>query len=272
MLAELISAGSNVIGGLIGQKSAEKQQKQNIQLQKDFAQHGIQWKVEDAKAAGIHPLAALGAQTISYSPSSVGSSSLASGIAGAGQDISRAINSTRSESGRLDAYTKTLQDLQLRRAGLENELLASQIAKINQAGTTPPMPTAGDRYLIDGQTQSGLKAPLVTDSPLKRVTGDPGEPSHEPGAVTDLGYARTRSGWAPVMSKDVQERLEEDFLGSIAWNLRNRLAPTLFSSQANPPLAVPRDEDEYWVYNPLLQEYQKVKSTRPRYGFKKWMQ
>jgi len=42
---------------------------QNIQLQKDFAQHGIRWRVEDAKAAGIHPLAAVGAAGASYSPS-----------------------------------------------------------------------------------------------------------------------------------------------------------------------------------------------------------
>ena len=34
---------------------------QNLQLQNDFAQKGISWRVQDAKNAGISPLAALGA-------------------------------------------------------------------------------------------------------------------------------------------------------------------------------------------------------------------
>lgn len=33
----------------------------NLQLQKDFAQQGLSWKIQDAKNAGISPLAALGA-------------------------------------------------------------------------------------------------------------------------------------------------------------------------------------------------------------------
>lgn len=44
--------------------------KENLELQREFAQHGIQWKVNDAISAGIHPLAALGADTMSFTPSS----------------------------------------------------------------------------------------------------------------------------------------------------------------------------------------------------------
>lgn len=33
-------------------------------LQREFAQHGIRWRVEDARAAGLHPLAALGMQPV----------------------------------------------------------------------------------------------------------------------------------------------------------------------------------------------------------------
>lgn len=44
--------------------------KENIELQREFAQHGISWKVDDAISAGIHPLAALGADTMSFTPSS----------------------------------------------------------------------------------------------------------------------------------------------------------------------------------------------------------
>jgi len=252
MLGEVISAGANLLGGILGSRSADKNAKRNIQLQKDFAQQGIRWKVADAKAAGIHPLAALGAQTMSFSPVTAGSDMLATGISGAGQDISRAVNATRSNSERLDAYTKTVQDLNLRRMGLENELLASQIAKNNQAGTPPPLPTAGDRYMVDGQANSGL----VKVKPLSLDSSNPGQPSLEAGAVSDMGVSRTTDGWAPVMSQDFKQRAEEDLGAMISWNIRNRLMPSL-GFNYNPPKSIKLDDGEIWYFNPVKQQYQK---------------
>lgn len=75
----LLALGAGLLGAGLSYKahkktiaSQEKANEMNIQLQKDFAKHGISWKVQDAKDAGLHPLAALGAQTMSFSPSSVG--------------------------------------------------------------------------------------------------------------------------------------------------------------------------------------------------------
>lgn len=272
MLGSVISAVGNVVGGLIGQRSEEKMAAKNIAAQKEFAQQGIRWKVEDAKAAGLHPLAALGAQTNSFS-NVVGSNSLGTGLAAAGQDIGRAIDSTRSQDAKVDAYTQAVQGLQLQRLGLENDLLktqiASQIAKTRQAGNPPAMPNVTDRYLVEGQGNT----PLVKDEALERVNAAPGHPSVEAGAVTDMGYARTATGWAPVRSKDFQERSEEDTLASIYWNLRNRLAPSVSASAYNPPPNVPRDPDEMWIFNPALGEYQLIKKTRRgKYGFDRWYQ
>lgn len=265
MLGNIIAAGASLLGGIMGQNSQEKMAKQNIQLQKDFAQQGIRWKVEDAKAAGLHPLAALGAQTSSFSPVSIGSD-LATGVLSAGQDISRAINSTRTAGERVDAYTKTVQDLSLRRMGLENELLASQIAKINTAGIPPAMAAAGDRHLVEGQGNS----PLVATSPMARQASDPSAPSSEAGSIADYGFARTPSGWAPVMSKDLMDRQEEDMIGSLMWNMRNRLSPTL-GFDSNPP-QIEKGKNEYWYYNPFKQEYQlrRLPSGRGKYGFTRW--
>jgi len=62
MLGPILGAASSLIGGIMGQnsqnnaiKSQENMAAQNIALQKEFAQSGIQWKVADAKAAGVHP-------------------------------------------------------------------------------------------------------------------------------------------------------------------------------------------------------------------------
>lgn len=146
-LGPIIAAGSSLLGGLLGNARQDK----NDAMQKEFAQSGIQWKVEDAKKAGIHPLAALGAQTISYSPQSVGSD-LSTGVANMGQDISRAVDATRTTTGRAGAVAKTIEDLNLTKMGLENELLAAQIAQIRQAGHPPPMAGPGDDIsLMPGQ-------------------------------------------------------------------------------------------------------------------------
>lgn len=151
-MADDATAAANATAQRQAKQSRQYQRKmdrKNIELQKQFAQEGIRWKVADAEAAGIHPLYALGAQTTSFNPVTVGGLSggyspapqhgMANALAEAGQDVSRAIHATRTQPERTAAYEKTMMDLQVRRAWLENDLLASQIAKINQP-TNPPMP------------------------------------------------------------------------------------------------------------------------------------
>lgn len=43
--------------------------REQMAMQEEFARYGIRWRVEDAKAAGLHPLSALGATPASYTPS-----------------------------------------------------------------------------------------------------------------------------------------------------------------------------------------------------------
>lgn len=159
MLGALISAGANLLGGLFGRQSQADANalnaqvaRENIAKQEEFARSGVQWRVEDARKAGIHPLYALGAQPSSFSPVHVGAqgdTSLPTAFANAGQDISRAVNATRTGQDKVDAYNSTVQALSLQRMGLENELLSSQIRKINQTGSPPNFP--GTRGVIDGQ-------------------------------------------------------------------------------------------------------------------------
>lgn len=160
-----ISAGANIVGGMMADNATQeanaaanrrakqnaqygrKMDRKNIQLQKDFAQQGIRWKVADAEAAGINPYYALGAATSSYSPISVGSQSytptpetgMANAIANSGQDISRAIHATRTTDERVGA----MANLQLQNMGLQNELLASQVARLNAPAVGPGLPADG---------------------------------------------------------------------------------------------------------------------------------
>lgn len=256
MFGAILSAGTSLLGGLLGKDSAEDAAKKNAALQREFAQNSIQWKTEDAKKAGIHPVYAMGAPT--YTPSSVfsGDNSFGAGIASAGQDIGRAIDATRTAPQKLDAYTQTARALELERAGLQNDLLRTQIAETQgRAMSVPPFPSAVDPYNIPGQPSSGVKT-----SALDRIASAHGAPHAEAGPVTDVGFTRTDSGGlAPVYSADAKTRLEDDWLGMLAWNLRNRVLPSVGFNA--PPPGRPRP-GHAWQFNPLRQEYYEVRLSR----------
>lgn len=217
MLGDIIGAGSKLLSSFLGNRSDDKQARQNIAHQKEFAQKGIQWKVKDAKAAGIHPLAALGAQTHSFT--NVAGGSDYSGLAGAGQDLGRAVDATRDGKERMDAYTAELQKLQLQRGHLENQLLASQIAKVRQPGHPPASPNPDNPNLIAGQGDS----PGIENKKMERAGWNPNAPSQEAGAVTDVGYVRTPRGWALVPSEEAKKRMEDMWVPQTQWAIRNLL-------------------------------------------------
>lgn len=148
MLGELIGAGASLLGGLMQNKQADKQ----ADLQREFAQSGVQWKVQDAEKAGIHPLYALGAQTTSYQPTQVGDM----GIAQAGQNIGRAIDATRSTPA--SAMALALGKIQLEGAQLDNEFKRVQLASAIRTNMPdhPALPNFSDMNLIDGQGNSGI--------------------------------------------------------------------------------------------------------------------
>lgn len=265
MLGSLISAGASLLGGFLGRKDAEETRRMQMEhaakqeaLQREFAQSGIQWRVADAKKAGIHPIYALGSGGATYTPTAAAFStdtSLPSALASAGQDIGRAVNATQSTSTRINAFTKAAQALSLEKGQLENEVLKLEIA--SKAGrlrqeNAPAMPTAGDAYLIPGQGNSPV-VNMPKDNPLERVTSAPGAPQQEHGAIPDVGYARTRSGWAPVPSKDVKERIEDNLIQEVMWSIRNNVFPSF--GMYDPPKFSP-GEDRKWVYAPWAQEYQ----------------
>lgn len=109
-----IAAGGNLIGGVINHVLGSKQEKQmwqkNYDAQKEFAQNSIQWRVQDAEKAGIHPLYAMG-NSPGYTPSSMTTSG------GIGEGIANASN----------AFAQTMGQLQMQNAYLQNAKLSNEI-------------------------------------------------------------------------------------------------------------------------------------------------
>lgn len=99
----LIQAGSSWMAGdrARDDQAAQtaSQQAANLAAQREFAQNGIRWKVEDAKAAGLHPLSALGASGAAFAPNPVVLSDT-SHYAATGQNLGRAASAMVSQEER----------------------------------------------------------------------------------------------------------------------------------------------------------------------------
>lgn len=133
--SSLISAGSSLLGGLAGSSgpSPRKLMAQQHYYDQQMMKKQMQWRASDITKAsrnyGIHPLSLLGQPVVGSSVSAVGGSGgrdIGSALANAGQDVSRAVAAYQSKEQRQQA--RILSELSVERAGLENELLRSQIA------------------------------------------------------------------------------------------------------------------------------------------------
>ena len=134
------SAIGGAIGGALGligssqsQANAAKLNQLNYEHQKEFAQNGIRWRVADAKAAGLHPLAALGAQGASYSPSAViGDSPDFSFLKDMGQGIDRAMDAkaTRQERVEREEKSNALFNEELKGKQLQNQETETRIQQM----------------------------------------------------------------------------------------------------------------------------------------------
>lgn len=210
-------------GGKIAAKATLKANRQNLRWQKRFAQNAIQWKVRDARKAGIAPLAALGAQTVAFSPSFVGATQAGQGVADAassmGQGISRAASALGDIDDRNAEYLQQLQKLQLDNIHLQNQALSSQIRMMTQPGNPPPAPAAADRYVIPGQGQG------VDAVPNKLVMKDPAAPGYDPGTMNDMATIDAGDGSQIIVpSKDAKAATEDSFIPETQMSIRHNAA------------------------------------------------
>lgn len=170
-IGNLASAGINYLSGSENREAQERANQmqyqiaqQNMALQREFAQSGIQWKVNDAKAAGLHPLAALGAQTSSFSPVSVGGSAATADFGSMGQDVGRAIKAAMSNQDREEETRREGQKLAIEKAGLENDILRTELASKQKR-----METNAGAVAMPGNTSVLARVPLPRPSPLDRT-------------------------------------------------------------------------------------------------------
>lgn len=233
----LAGAAVGAVGSLIGGKKAADNSKavaqMNIAAQKEFAQNGIRWKVEDAKNAGIHPLYALGASTNSFSPVSgyAGDYGISDAANTFGQGVDRAIRAKMTERERQDLQARQemqevfqLADMNMRKEesdakvlmykseALRNYAASQQVLK--KTGLPPALPSVGTSNLIPGQGNSPREEGTVSTGETKyQFMQQPnGSYSLHPGndwsqLYEDKGFILEQYPIVSTMVKDYYNRL-----------------------------------------------------------------
>jgi len=174
------------------ERHTDRRHKEQMEQQRKYAEHGVRWKVVDAKKAGLHPLAALGAQTMSYAPSRVFSNSQSGDIIGQGLgNIARRFGKDE------DQTAKALKELQIDNMVLENEGLRLRNVGMNQNNIDRASPNRGT-----GDA-------LIKEQPVKTERGAPGDSGLKAGAQSGVQIHRMKGGRLKIAnSQELGEILE----------------------------------------------------------------
>lgn len=189
----IVGGAANVVGGILGNNSQSFANSANLdfarqqfEYQKELHKNQLQWRVEDAKKAGLHPMAALGLQSSSFSPvSSNVQANDYSWIGDLGQSAGYAAMKGKDKEQQREALdlasrqaTLGLRNMELENEGieLENEYRRFQLQQAIAGGTSQALGSSGSastrglgrRYAIDGQADSRL--------PIKDGAVPAGEP------------------------------------------------------------------------------------------------
>jgi hypothetical protein len=266
-LMSLIPGGLNLIGNLLGLNEQRKQRKQQaamVQQQRDdqyaFAKSGIQWRVADAEAAGIHPLAAIGAPMNQPAPTMVGGMDgggmgVSDVVKDLGQDVSRAL------SARTTQHQRKLMDLNLRSAKAETEMKELEL-------------TSQRRRL---QGQIGPPEPQIVP---KRITpGIPGKEHIELGQGPSVSFEKGPKGSLYIVpSKVFKERSEDMFAPEASWNTSEYLG-RMFGNRSQPKVPEKYRKMGYTHYEfspltgrlELAKDAPKLPLRKVKKNWKNWM-
>lgn len=245
-----IGAAGSLVGGQMNRRAYGDAAASSARYQREFAKKGLQWRVADAKAAGISPLAALGFSGANFTPMGA-DSSMGDAVANMGQNVGRAVSAMQTADER--QFGQEMRAEQLKEARLRNSILEHQVTTIRGNGTgegvnQPPFP--GSSYKVPGQTQSGL----VETQPLKRTAVNPDAPHQMPGSVGSVGWEYIGEGmYAPIQAPE-QKQATEDSPSEMAWFWRNNVLPTLGRRKDPPPFKSSGFDGE-WVWNSEMQAY-----------------
>jgi len=149
----VIGAGMGLLGGFLGNKFNKDRGDESYERQKEALQNSVQWRVADAKKAGIHPLYALGQAPMQISPMAF-EDRIGPSISEMGQNVAGAIarQVTPEEKARMGIEYQVAAS-QVSRNDAERDLFAAQAAKIHLENSAAM--GAGTRSGLGVQSEDG---------------------------------------------------------------------------------------------------------------------
>lgn len=178
IIGSAIGAGASLLGGALGMDSERKSRN----MQREFAKNAIQWRVADAKKAGIHPLYAMGAPGIGGSFSS--GNAMGDAIGRAGREVGRTVGGYDQRRQASELHSANLAESSARAAAAraaanrDNVLAAKTASDIKRA-----------EQAINAQPTLGTGGPNALN-PRRILTND---------AVADGAGFRLGSGIGPIL-------------------------------------------------------------------------
>lgn len=160
-----IGAGIGLLGGALSNMSHENQASKGYGSQREALQNSIRWRVADAKAAGIHPLYALGSAPMSMQPMTF-QDAIGPAVQQMGQsvgDIARAQETEHDRIMKFEAYRNAVSQTEKNdaEAGYYRQLTANAAApptNINPPNGLGIQHEMGQHPIGGGQGMIDLKA------------------------------------------------------------------------------------------------------------------
>lgn len=261
--------------------SASELNSSNWRHQKELAQNQIQWRVEDAKKAGLHPLAALGVSPSSYSPatalpdySGVGDalSTMGQAIDKDKQDAKTAEQQQIADMMAKEEFDTRMQLLraqvrftnaQVEGATLQNMSYTNRLFQGGGLQSSPSTVNMMTASRIPGQVPARVTSGLVDGSgfalrgqgdvvikPAEQLTAFPRSPSTEAGFGHERKLVQLDDGGVVVTpSEQFADSTDDDVVSKIGWHMRNSLPGLWDGKSAAPPKSLlPKGATE-WVFN-----------------------
>lgn len=188
MIGSIISAGADLAGGALNAYYAKEASQKDWQNTKKVLQNQIQWRVDDAVKAGLHPLVGAGISPSSGPPATV-VGDMGSAVSNMGNNLGRAVDAYLDPAAKVAAKAALL-DLEQREANID-------LTKAQLAGAQKALLTAGSTPGIASPIpakpgMAGVQMPGYNEA-LQAHYGEGADVITAPWMVSDMG--RQTGNW-----------------------------------------------------------------------------
>ena len=268
---QILAAGISTLGGMWANnrniRAAKSAAAGDRAWQQKLLQNQIQWRMQDARAAGVSPAVALGGSVVGSGTSSP-TPQIQNELHHMGQGVGRAAASM------LTPAQQSEQNLRLENMKLQNDLLKTQVAgsiqAVKNAAKPPTFPAThvpDDHHSGDIKVQElPMSATSLTNMVERALTAAPktvgaditGTGSNRnvvAGHIPGYTHMRTSDGYTVLPSRDAKNLVEDILPLELLW-----LGRAMSTHEHKPPY--PAEPGYKWEWHPATLTWKHVKKRK----------